>query len=266
MPSARQEQAAADLRKKLKLEKAFRREVRSLFARMVREFGMSVAGTGFPPRAQKYIPEWEAILKKHYERTQRAFTGVVLDQQKKCNPAWIEKKQEDDEEDRDAERALILGLALTKWRDEHASESARQITSTNARNIQDALEMAREIIRKERLPEDTRTLALTATPILKNKYNGRVGGILMFETQQAAEATKRAEAEVLSGLEPFSPRELGRVDVEAEKEWFTVGDDKVRDAHKIANGQKKKSINHLLLMGNCSCTLETQAWVQASQT
>jgi hypothetical protein len=266
MPNARQKQAASDLRKKLKLEKAFRREVNSLFARMVKEFALSVAGTGNPPSMEKYIPDWEAALKRHYERTQQEFTGVVLDQQKKCNPVWIEKKQEEDEEDRDAEMALILGLALAQWRDEHAPISAQNITTTSIKNVQDALEMAREIVRRDELPTDSRTLALTATPILKDKYRGRVDGILMFETQQAVEATKRAEAEVLADLEPFSRAELGRTNVEAEKTWWTVGDDKVRDAHRVANGQKKKLMSHFKSAVNYLCIQATQVWGQASQT
>lgn len=202
MPNKRQQIIASELEKKLRLEKAFRREVRSLFNRIVKDFTVTVMNTGiFPPGANKFIPDWQSALKRHYERVQKAFNGEVLEQQKKCNATWYERKQAEGE-DTEAEKAALLALALQKWRDEHSVESAELIAQTTQKNFNEAINEARETILEQDLPTDRRTLALTAAAILKRKFNGRVGGILMFETQQSAESAKLAEAEIESDIRP----------------------------------------------------------------
>jgi hypothetical protein len=199
MPGRRQI-VARELALKLQLEKAFGREVRSLFRRIVKDFKTTVSGIGRAPDAKKFLPDWQATLKKHYERVQKGFDGEVLNQQKKCNASWYEKKQE--EVDDSAENAALLSLALQKWKEDHSVQSADFITQTTQDNFNDALDEAMEVIREQDLPTDNRTLALTAAAILAAKFSGRVGNILMFETQQAAESAKLAEAEILTGLEP----------------------------------------------------------------
>lgn len=257
--AGRRQIVARELALKLRLEKAFRREINSIFSRMVKDYGVTVAGTGNTPDANKFLDDWKVTLGRHYERVQKAFSGEVLDQQKKCNPVWHERKQQDDE-DIEAERAAILALALQQWREDHAGRGAQFITQTNQNEFNEALQQAREIVREQELPLDDRTLAATAVAILIRKFRGRTPGILMFETQQAAESTKLIEANVLEDLQPFPRGRFGVGDTDAIKSWFTVGDDLVRDIHVAADGQKKKSTKLSRLAGNYLCIQATHLW------
>ena len=246
MPTSQQDQAARDLVQKLRLEMVFRREVRSIFSRMVKDFTVVAGRTGFPSSAERYKPDWESALKRHYERTQRAFRGMVIEQQKN-NPSWHEKKQDEDENEKRDKEALLL-LALLTWKEEHAETSAAAIVSTSQQNYRDALRQAREISAEEGKPQDNRSIALLAATILKRKFSGREPGILMFETQQASESTKLAEAVVESGIQPSILTGITAVVTEAIKTWWTVGDNKVRLFHQQANRQKKK-VNEPFIVG-----------------
>lgn len=252
--SGRRQIVARELAQKLRLEKAFRREVNSIFARMIGDYRITLAGTGNIPSSSKFLADWQAALRKHYERVQKAFSGEVLEQQEKCNPAWYERKQTEDEET-EAGRAAIFALALQQWREEHVGRGAQFITETNQSDFEEAFIQAQQLIREQELPTDNRTLAATAVAILARKFRGRVPGILMLETQQAAESTKLIEANVLKDLQPFPTSRFGVGDTQAIKDWFTVGDDIVRDIHVAADGQKKKSTNLSRLAGNYLCTL-----------
>lgn len=248
---------AEELRKKIRLEDIFRKDVNSLFNRMVREYRTSIAGLGTAPQSDIFTEDWLALYKKHYIRVQEAFTGDVLNQQKKCNPTWYEKKQEQEEDDTLEKEALFL-LALQSWRDKTSRDASEFVTATNQKDFNKALQKAREIIREQGLPTDNRTLATTASAILDREFKGRVDGVVMFETQRAAESTKLIEASVLSETDPFPRGGFGVADTLATKTWWTVGDDKVREAHVAANGQKKKLMSPLLSMGNYLCILVTQ--------
>lgn len=261
----RRQIVARELAEKLRLEKAFRREVKSLFSRMVNNYAVTLAATGNTPSAGKFLADWQATLRKHYERVQKAFSGEVLNQQKKCNSSWYEKKQEEDEET-EAGRSALFALALQQWKDDHVGRSAQFITQTNEKDFEEAFIQAREIVREQELPADNRTLAATAVAILTRKFRGRAPGILMFETQQAAESTKLIEANVLSDLPPFPRSQFGVGDTKATKDWVTVGDDIVRDIHEAADGQKKKSTRLSRLAGNYLCTLVIPLWVPLRPT
>jgi hypothetical protein len=256
----RQQIVARELAEKLRLEKAFRREINSIFRRMVKDFAVTLAGTGTIPSASKFLADWESTLNKHYERVQRSFSGEVLEQQEKCNQDWYERKQAEDDEETEAGRAAIFALALQQWRDEHAGRGAQLITQTNQRDFDDALRQAREIVRDQDLPTDNRTLAATAVAVLTRKFQGRTPGILMLETQQSAESTKLIEANVLDDLPPFPRSRFGIGDTQAIKTWWTVGDDVVRDIHQAADDQKKKSTSPSRLAANYLCTLAILLW------
>jgi hypothetical protein len=250
MPGRRQI-VSRELAKKLRLEKAFRREVRSLFRRIIKDFAVSVAGTGFAPSADKYKDDWKSALKKHYERVQAAFTGEVLKQQNKCNSAWWERKQNEDEEN-DTEKAALLALALQAWRDHHSAQSANLITRTTQKNFNDALRKARELITEQELPTDRRTLALTAAAILRDKFSGRVDGILMFETQQSAESTKLSEAEILSDIQPSVLSGLtAAIGVVKKKHGGLLGTSEFGRFIKRLMGRRSTSMNRFMLGANC---------------
>jgi hypothetical protein len=233
---AENRQVESDLRNKLKLENTFKPEIRNLFLRMSKQFSISVAKTGVAPLASTFLADWQGLLRKHYDRVQKMFTGTVRQLQGKFLENWS-LKQEDEE--LDDEELATFAFALQEWSNERAPESAGFITDTNQKNFDDSLNEARKQLQEDEEPFDDRDLALVALALLRRKFNGRIEGIATLETQAAAEVTKLTEAEVSSGIAPSVNEPLGFVVVVATKVWRTVGDSRVRDIHRKVNGQIK---------------------------
>ena len=222
-------QAQIDEAKKIKLEKTVITEIKSLFNRMNKENAQSIAATGMPIVASKYMGEWESLLRKHYLRVQDSFSGDIED-----------LLDEEDQGLSDLEQAALLA-ALILWRDQRARTSSQIITNTNSKQINESVSMSRQLFteQNERSPS-RRELALGAAVIFRRKYKGRTGNIAMTETQASAENTKFTEAIVLSGEEPAAVMRPGsRVVTKSTKTWRTVGDKLVRTLHKAINGVKK---------------------------
>lgn len=243
-------QAKRDLVQKLRLEKTFRPEVSSLFARMREDFRISVAATGQAPSANKFSASWQALLVKHYKRVQKSFTGTVKDFNEKSLIGYEKKQDELTQEEESALEEMFL-LALLGYRDNRSEEQEAHITRTNEKNMQQAILEARQV---QEGPTDNRTIAAVASAILARKFNGRVDGIITLETQAPAEATKLFEARTMVGLPPtpevvpvdqvFRPMEAVLM-----KTWRTIGDKVVRDAHKAANFQKVQAEDPFIVMG-----------------
>lgn len=214
-------QAKRDLEKKLSLERTFNPEIKSLFASMNRDFRVTVAVNGTIPRAQKYKPAWETLLKKHYQRVQRAFSDSADDI--KANTHHIERKLFEE----------LLALALLDWADERSILQSSYITNTNQTNMEISVEQARRSLAEQDLAINNVSVAAAASAILKRKANGRVSGIETLETQAPAENTKLFNARAASGQRP---NDAGTT--ELTKTWRTIGDKVVRVSHKTANFQK----------------------------
>lgn len=227
---------------------------------MIKAFAVSVSRTGTAPRAEGYRSEWEGAIRKHFFRTQGAFLGTVSSLNGKSLDK-IARKQEDEDE----ENALLFGLLA--WVDKNAPEDAGQITATNQKNFDRSVDEARAILQLEEEPFGNRDLALTASAILKRKFNGRVEAITSFETQSSAEATKLTEAEVSAGLEPSVLAPSGFLIVKATKVWRTIGDKLVRTTpfnHVSADHQEKKitepfEVSGQLLMNPADTSLGASA-------
>lgn len=212
--------ATKQLNMKLKLENTFRPEVKKAFNVILRQFRLTVALTGIPPRISNFSSLWEVLLKNHYKRVQNRFKGVVKD---------LKQTPEDD----------LLELALQAWRDGQATGQTVIINDTTRVNMTDAMDEVRtEAAQAGRILSDQELANLSAARLAR-KFNGRTAGIIITETQSAAEMAKFAEVEIISGLRP---RVLGGRDIDTPttKRWLTVGDRRVRPIHRIANGQVKK--------------------------
>lgn len=223
------DQAVGELRKKMDLERVFKRDIRSLFNRMANEFRASVAVLGVAPRSSVYIPAWEAILQTQYARVQRGFKGEVEAQNPGLKRYSWELKQVDP----------IVELALSQWADDTAPIQAREIAQTNDRDMRRSVDDARDALAEQGDALATgAALATVATQILRNRFMGRVTTIAQTETQNAAEATKQITAEGIAGDVPFPVRgQVQRPDVvpvPMNKRWQTVGDDRVRPSHVLA--------------------------------
>lgn len=226
---AMRKQAEKDLVAKLRLEKTFKPELKSLFSRMTKDFRVNVAATGIAPDASEYTSAWQDLLRKHYNRTQNTFLGNVQKQ--------IDQELTPDQND-------FLLLALLDYRTKRASSQEAFITRTNNTNMFLSLQEARQSLEELQADVSNRSLGTVAAAILARKQKGRVEGIATLETQAAAESTKLFEARSLSGMAPspdvvpidqvFRPTQA-----RLNKTWQTVGDKIVRATHKSANGQTK---------------------------
>jgi len=222
---------------KIRLENIFKPEIRTLFARIVRDFAVRFANTGIVRDAMTYQADWKTIIDRHYVRVQNRFMGVAVGK----------KSAESDKEKDDKE---LLLLALLTWRDENSVEQARIISETTSRNLNDAVRMAREEAVADGVVLSTRELAANAAAILKRKLAGRVDSIAMSETQSAAETTKFFEAEIDDGHEPSILRPATAVAVTtAKKTWRTVGDKRVRPIHRAVNGQTVPILEPFIVNG-----------------
>jgi hypothetical protein len=204
---------------KLKLERIFNREVRSLFNRIRVGYRIGVS-TGNTVRAQAYAPAWQALLEKHYARTQRAFNGIVKE----------DTKQEDERNDE------VLA-ALMAWNLTSAQTVTREIINTTQNNMDTSLSQARQALSDEgNFQYSQRELALVSAVILDRKFKGRETTIVVTNTQQAAESTKLIGAYGEAGLDPMAAVTRERVvavgaTLLAKKNWFDVGDKDVRRGH-----------------------------------
>ncbi|QDP65962.1 MAG: putative capsid protein [Prokaryotic dsDNA virus sp.] len=242
--------AVDELRRKIALENTFQREIRSAFRRMAGDFRISVAATGSPQPANKYVSTWEATLQGHYERVQKSFRDEVALQNGKKSLRWWYVKQETTDE--------IIQLALLAWRDDTAPVQASEITRTNQREMESALNDARNQMVEDGDTITNASLAAAAAAILQARLAGRVNLIAMTETQHAAESTKQITAEGLAGVRPFPLRnqvfEPGRPIEEIQqrdvtKTWRTVGDSRVRQSHRQENGSTVKVNQPFILEG-----------------
>ena len=229
--------ALAELDRKLRLENQFKREIRSIFRRMVQDFRISVAGSGRPPSAERYEPQWKTALQVQYERVHRAFRGEVAAQNgRKSIQYWTGKQSEAED---------LEALALMRWRDDVSQRQADLITETNDAEMLRAIDDARNSLQAEGESINPRNIAAAAMAILATRFVGRTNLIAQTETQAAAEATKQIEAEIIAGTTPFPLRgfEPGPVFLddapqqrEVVKIWDTVGDNRVRPSHVAVDG------------------------------
>lgn len=233
-----------DVRLKMSLEDTFKRELRSIFNTVRTEFMQSYIVTGDTQNIDKYRSSFESILDNHYSRTTKAFMGSVAnfnDVGLKRLSLFSTKQDETDEE-------LLLAIML-QWREREAPLTAELLTETTRRNIQDAIEQARNQLQDDGQEINNTNLGRSASAIMRRKFNARADFISVSETQRAAEATKLTEAEILSDLQPSVVGGFFLGTSETVKEWRTVGDRRVRDSHRQANGQRQRIDQPFVVQG-----------------
>lgn len=235
-------QAAREAVLKRRLEAQLLSNITPLFSRMATHFRVSVAGTGAVPGQavmDASLSDWRSVLLRHYERVQKAFAGMVETEQR------IKQEGEDEVGEEDLLAALLL------WRTMASERSAKNITSTNEKNMRDALNEAHAELMRQGEPTDNRSVAVLGLAILRRKFKGRTGIITMFETQQAAENAKFSEAEVMSGVRPSQIVGRPTRPTPTTKRWRNMGDNRVRPSplypsqdprfnHRIPDGQERK--------------------------
>jgi len=219
--------ARAEYDKKIALERTFKREIKTLFRRMLNDFRIAVAATGRPQGSKKYVGAWDAALRVQYARVQRAFRGQVTTQSGNKAWAWSVKQDAGD---------AFIDMELLDWAERFAPEQADYITATSDEDMAASVDGARASIAADGGTLDNRTIAAVAMALLAYRFAGRTNTIAQTSTQSAAETTKYTEATAAG-----SQRDAVFVNPEAEpikitKTWVTVGDSRVRPSHVAING------------------------------
>lgn len=231
---AASETAAQEFAKKIRLENTFKRELRPVFQNILRDFQTNIRAFGRAPDADQYKPSFNALMQGQFSRVQRSFRDDVVNNN--GGKAFFMMLTKQNEEQVQA----LIDLSLLEWRNEHSEEQADLITGTNERQMQEAIELARQDLQDREESITPVALAAAAGVILRRRFAIRTNTIAQTATQEAAESTKLITAQANSGNRPFNmdggfevPSEE---DMAVTKEWDTVGDDRVRPTHVAVNG------------------------------
>ena len=156
-----------ELQKKIRLEKAFERDIRPLFTRMLRDYKASIRAFGRPQDASLYRDQWRGILVTQYDRVQRAFRGTVIDGTiGKSMIAYLTKQSPERMES-------LIDIALLNWTNTQSDLVAGIITDTNQEQFDVGLQRAREALIEEGLEVDPTSLSLTAAAIVGRQFRVR---------------------------------------------------------------------------------------------
>ena len=210
------QQVIQDFRDKLILEPKLGKKLRALNRDIVTKFRLDTL-RGEMTRADIFQPELQEILAEHYDIVAAKFEGRIADDMPEETALTDEEK-------------ATLAAAMLAFMSARAIRQSRIITD----NTQGDMRAATQIVNEETPDQIER--AVSAAAILAVRLRKRETGIASLETQAMAEATKGAEFDVLAGKTPFS---LERPSEPVNKEWVTVGDERVRQAHVIADAQVK---------------------------
>lgn len=206
------------LNQKLALENQLIKELgvynRSLVREFIRQLG-TAAVTLDPEERNEELTE---LLEAHYQRTATIFTPVI--------PGKLPADVAITEQEGNA-----VALALATVFGAHAIEAAREINRTTAREATAAVAAA------QATTETIQETAAVAGAQLNRNLKGRVSTIAATETQFAAEGSKSVTGDVLLGRQPSLTGGRGQPTV-VTKEWWTVGDNLVREPHLVADGQE----------------------------
>lgn len=223
------ESARAEQRQKIKLENQFVPTVRRLLSRMNADFRDVYTATGTLISTDAYAADWEAALAFHYRRVGKLFHI-------KC----LVIKQEDTRVDDAAVAAAFL-----LWLQNRAVNQTRFILDTSRRDMGTAVATAQSELRNADPTAfiTNADVADRAAARIAADNRSREGVIANMETQPVAEQVKRLSALSAAGVpllfgqrpvaEPLAPSE------QLIKDWDTVGDEKVRQAHVFADGQRR---------------------------
>lgn len=264
----------AELALKLRLEAKLKPELTRFFKMLARDFKTLYKLTGTVVNAEDYKGELETLLRQHYRRVAKAFSGSVINDIK-ANQQPIETKANLQDDINDRVRRLIIDEPDTR---------SNYITQTNQKDMDDYIEEAiiLELIRRYKFSDkDTLTnLASSikgtlANPVLTDSDKTAIINSAIRQTG----ATSQTDDEDLSldindlqddvadmAQETFEDDIEGRVETIAitetqnsaektkqiemaalagsldsdqtlQKQWVAILDERTRYAHAMADGQ-----------------------------
>ena len=209
--------AADDLNQKLRLEAAFLPKLNAYGRQIIQQIVQRYAREGMIVNVDEFNPALKKLLQDQYDLVGNVF-GV-----------GIRGDLPNDVAITDEEGAAIAAALLLFFKDQSTKRSELIDETTNA-DIKSAFADAQaEAITKGEI-------AVIAGALFSRAFRGRASGIALTETQFAAESAKLTEGEVLAGVKPTVTGGTPQQSV-VTKEWVSVGDSKVREAHVEADGQ-----------------------------
>lgn len=230
----RQNIAADELAQKLRLERPLAVQVRQILRQMSRDLQAVYAATGQVIDAGEYTDDFIGVLRPVYRKSARTFGNSISDDIQ-------------DEMDRD-DSLLIGGLsafaaltnrsmsqqvaafsaekdaALVAFVNRTVPQRARLITQTNQQEINRAI--SRAVIASG--GADQIQIAAIAGGNFRESSLYRGNLIAGTEVQLSAESSKKIEADAYNA---------NAENVRILKEWHTMGDERVREDHILANFQ-----------------------------
>lgn len=209
-------QVVQDQRDKIILERLLLAQLQDLNRDIVQQYRNDML-RGEITRAEDFRPELEEMLGGHYEIVVDKFEGRI--EGELPNDLGLTMGEQ-----------VILTTALANFFATRAIQQSRIITETT----QQRMRTVTQLVASE--TEDQIERAVTGSVLLSQTFTSREIGTASLETQAAAEATKSAEFDVLAGKRPLS---LERTEMDLTKEWVTVGDERVRSAHVVADSQTR---------------------------
>ena len=211
----RLKESERQLNKKLKLEKTLFNKMRRFFRAQNKKAQSFFDRFGLVFNAQNMTPELEILLTKHYNKTAKQFTPLIVktfnDEFKKNGIEPIDEK----------DPALLLVLLL--FIRSNVRFSVEKITDTSNKEILKAV-------------NEKGTEKRGIYKQLQKKNLSRSNTVAMTETQKASEGSKQAIAEELDN---YGQVAIGAaLTMRTFKFWMTRMDKRVRPRHKSANGQE----------------------------
>lgn len=219
------QQVMRDFRDKVSLEFKLRSKLQRLNNRVVGQFRKDML-RGVTTRADIFQPELQGVLANHYEIVEKEFKGRISE----IAPDDILLNNEEESKLSVAIGAFIVARSLNQ---------SRVISNTT----QGDMDAAAKVVIDETPDQVERSVVASA--ILSRRLQAREGSIASLETQAMAEATKAAEFDVFAKKDPLTLQRPAEV---INKEWVTVGDERVRSAHVAADAQVRK-MEELFLVG-----------------
>jgi len=249
----RGKQAQKELREKLRLEKPLAANMLEILEQIATDAGAVYAESGTVISVEQYTVEIEDTLRTAYRYAAAVFGSILADDLRDVKDdhdnvlgaELIRFASENGMSSDDAIRQYIeqKNAAISGFIDDSAVLRTAMIQETNAESVRNAIASAvAEVSGKSLYTKRDVQFDVSRKPVSREQIQDAVFRAFMrsdeyrakliaaTEIQNAAEGSKQIAASMLEKL--FKPRVAVQV-----KEWRTVGDDKVRDAHASADFQ-----------------------------
>ena len=226
--------------KKILLEAIFVPEISRYLNKIKIDFRKVYTATGLLINPEEYVDSTTELLKKHYTRVAKVFDKNLRDNMTETKQFNQDLKKELKRTDEVISASLIIFIL------QQSKKRARFLIETTIKNIRKRLGQAKvDLAKKGNFRPTNKQVADKTSKLLDKSFKGRTETIAITETEFMAESTKDIEANVLQDKKPFKgftvPLVLSVFKKTGFKEWQTILDNKTREGHVRADGQKRKT-------------------------